>query len=74
LLAKVITWAPTRDQAIARMQRALDEFQATGPGIRTTREFLREVLADREFRSGGYDTSLVARMVRERDAATDSVA
>ena len=65
LLAKVITWAPTRDQAIARMERALDEFQATGPGICTTAGFLRRVLADEEFRSGTHDTGLVSRMLDE---------
>ncbi|HEV2780503.1 MAG TPA: acetyl-CoA carboxylase biotin carboxylase subunit [Actinophytocola sp.] len=63
LLAKVITWAPTRDEAMARMDRALDEFRATGPGIRTTAGFLRRVLANGEFRSGVYDTGLVARVL-----------
>lgn len=65
LLAKVITWAPTRYQAIARMERALDEFEATGPGIRTTAGFLRHVLADEEFRSGTHDTGLVSRLLGE---------
>jgi acetyl-CoA carboxylase, biotin carboxylase subunit len=63
LLAKVLSWAPTREQAITRMERALGEFRATGPGIRTTAEFLRRVLADRQFRSGWYDTGLVSRLV-----------
>jgi acetyl-CoA carboxylase biotin carboxylase subunit len=71
LLAKVLTWAPTRDQVIARMERALDEFEATGPGICTTAGFLRRVLADEEFRSGGHDTGLVARLAGE--AAEGSV-
>ncbi len=65
LLAKVIVWAPTRDQAIARMDRALWEFRATGPGIRTTAGFLRRVLADNEFRSGTHDTGLVARLLAD---------
>ena len=63
LIAKVIAWAPTRDQAIARMRRALDEFQAAGPGIHTTAGFLRRVLADGEFRSGSHDTGLVSRLL-----------
>jgi acetyl-CoA carboxylase biotin carboxylase subunit len=63
LLAKVLAWAPTRDQAIARMERALDEFRATGPGICTTAGFLRCVLADEEFRSGSHDTGLVSRLL-----------
>jgi acetyl-CoA carboxylase biotin carboxylase subunit len=63
LLAKLIVWAPTRDQAIARMRRALDEFHASGPGVRTTAGFLRRVLAAEEFRAGTHDTGLVDRMV-----------
>lgn len=65
LLAKVLCWGETRDQAIARMQRALAEFRATGPGVRTTAGFLRRVLADERFRSGSYDTGLVARLTGE---------
>lgn len=65
LLAKVLSWAPTRDQAIARMERALDEFNATGHGIRTTAGFLRRVLTAEEFRSGSHDTGLVARLLGE---------
>ncbi|MPZ85027.1 MAG: acetyl-CoA carboxylase biotin carboxylase subunit [Actinophytocola sp.] len=62
LLAKVIAWAPDREQAIARMRRALAEFRIEGPGVHTTREFLDQVLADQEFADGKHDTSLVARL------------
>jgi acetyl-CoA carboxylase biotin carboxylase subunit len=68
LLAKVLSWAPTRDQAIARMDRALEDFRAAGPGVRTTAGFLRRVLADEEFRSGSYDTGLVARLTGDAGA------
>lgn len=73
LLAKIIVWAPTRDQAIARMERALDEFHAAGPGVCTTDDFLRRVLADPEFRAGTHDTGLVARLLAAR-AAEDHTA
>jgi acetyl-CoA carboxylase, biotin carboxylase subunit len=63
LLAKVITWAPTRDDAIARMQRALSEFEISGPGITTTARFLRRVLAAEEFRAARHDTGLVPRLL-----------
>jgi acetyl-CoA carboxylase, biotin carboxylase subunit len=63
LLAKVITWAPTRDDAIARMQRALSEFEISGPGITTTPRFLRRVLAAEEFRAARHDTGLVPRLL-----------
>ncbi|WP_250291284.1 ATP-binding protein [Frankia sp. CiP1_Cm_nod1] len=63
LLAKVIVWAPRRDEAIARADRALAEFEVAGPGVRTTIPFLRRVLADEEFASGRYATSLVDRLL-----------
>jgi acetyl-CoA carboxylase biotin carboxylase subunit len=65
LLAKVLAWAPTREQAIQRMERALQELRAEGPGVSTTSEFLRRVLADERFRSGSYDTGLVERLICE---------
>jgi acetyl-CoA carboxylase biotin carboxylase subunit len=65
LLAKIITWAPDREQAIARMERALAEFRATGPGIRTTAGFLLRVLAFEEFRTGTHDTGVVGRLLDE---------
>jgi acetyl-CoA carboxylase biotin carboxylase subunit len=64
LLAKVIAWAPDRDQAIRRMCRALAEFTITGRGVRTTREFLDRVLRDPLFADAKHDTSLVAKILR----------
>jgi acetyl-CoA carboxylase biotin carboxylase subunit len=65
LLAKVIAWAPTREQAIARMTRALGEFRVRGPGVRTTTGVLREILAHPAFRAGTHSTSLVRMMTEE---------
>jgi acetyl-CoA carboxylase biotin carboxylase subunit len=62
LLAKVIVWAPDREQAIERMDRALAEFAVDGRGVRTTIPFLRRVLADAEFRKAAHCTALVDRM------------
>jgi acetyl-CoA carboxylase, biotin carboxylase subunit len=62
LLAKVVVWAPDRAQAIARMDRALEEFRVDGPGIHTTGRFLRDVLDHPRFRAGTHDTGLVAEM------------
>ena len=63
LLAKVIAWAPDREQAIQRMRRALAEFTVQGPGIRTTCEFLDRVLRDPLFVEAKHDTSLVAKIM-----------
>lgn len=60
LLAKVIVHAPGRREAIARMNRALDEFSIES--IKTTAPFLKKVLRDKAFRSGRYDTGFIEHM------------
>ena len=57
LLAKVIAWGETRDQAIARMNRALAELEITG--VPTTTEFLRMVISDERFRRGEINTNFI---------------
>jgi len=70
LIAKLIVWAPARDQAIERMDRALGEFQIEGRGVKTTIPFHRRVLADEQFRSGDVSTDFVEHfMAREAPAA-----
>jgi acetyl-CoA carboxylase biotin carboxylase subunit len=63
LLAKAVVWAPDRDQAIARMERVLGEFLISGPGIRTTTGFLREILANPLFRRAAHTTAMVDEML-----------
>lgn len=60
LLAKLIVWAPDRDGAIARMGRALTEFEVAG--VPTTIGFLTQVIDHAEFRTADHDTGLVARL------------
>jgi len=50
LMAKLIVWAPTREQAIARMQRALGEFAITG--VETTIPFHQMLMANETFQKG----------------------
>ncbi|HEY4020381.1 MAG TPA: acetyl-CoA carboxylase biotin carboxylase subunit [Pseudonocardiaceae bacterium] len=64
LLAKVIVWAPDREQALARMDRALGEFRISGHGVRTTIDLLRSVVAEPIFRTGRHDTSSLDNMRR----------
>lgn len=59
MIAKVIAWGPTRDKAIARLDRALSEI--TIKGCKTNTMFLRQLLAFPEFTSGVYDTGLIDR-------------
>ena len=53
MLAKLIVFAPTRQAAIARMERALRELVIDG--VETSREFHLRVLADAEYRRGAVD-------------------
>lgn len=63
LLAKVITHGSTREIAINRMQRALDELIIGG--IRTNVEFQRRLLRDAEVLEGRMTTRTVERVVEE---------
>jgi acetyl-CoA carboxylase, biotin carboxylase subunit len=65
LLAKLIVWAETRDEAIARMQRALDEFVIEG--LTTTIPFLQRLLKHEEFVRGNVYT----RFIQEEAIALD---
>ena len=58
MVSKLSTWGRTRDEAIARMDRALAEYDVAG--IRTTIPFCRTVMNHPAFRSGQFDTGFVA--------------
>jgi acetyl-CoA carboxylase biotin carboxylase subunit len=57
LVAKLIVWGRTRERAIARGKRALDEFVIEG--IKTTIPFHLKVLDDPRFISGYFDTGFL---------------
>ncbi|MFH1007598.1 MAG: acetyl-CoA carboxylase biotin carboxylase subunit [Candidatus Latescibacterota bacterium] len=57
LLAKLIAHGRTREEAIAKMQRALEEFLIEG--VQTTIPFHRAVMEDETFRNGKIDTSYI---------------
>jgi len=59
LLAKVITWGMTREDAITRMRRALSEMAVAG--IATTLPFHLWALGDSEFASSRHTTGFVSR-------------
>jgi acetyl-CoA carboxylase, biotin carboxylase subunit len=61
LLAKVITWGQDRDEALARMQRALGECIITG--VRTTLPFQMAILDAPEFRRGEHTLSYVGEFM-----------
>jgi acetyl-CoA/propionyl-CoA carboxylase biotin carboxyl carrier protein len=55
MIAKLVVWAPTRAQAIARLARALDEF--TIEGVPTTIPLLRALCDQNTVREGTYGTA-----------------
>jgi acetyl-CoA carboxylase biotin carboxylase subunit len=57
MIAKLVAWAPTREECVARMRRALDEFVIEG--IATTIPFHRAVMDTDEFRRGTFGTNFV---------------
>ncbi|MFC4683104.1 acetyl-CoA carboxylase biotin carboxylase subunit [Exiguobacterium sp. s149] len=59
MVAKLIVHAPTREEAIAKMLRALHEF--TVSGIHTTIPFHQQVMAHERFRTGAFDTKFVEK-------------
>jgi acetyl-CoA carboxylase biotin carboxylase subunit len=60
LIAKLITHGKDRDEAIMRMQRALEMFIVEG--VYTTIPLHRRILADEEFRAGNTDTKYLERL------------
>ena len=57
MIAKLITVAQTREEAISKMERALDEFVIEG--IKTTIPFHQKLMKDENFRKGVYTTKFM---------------
>jgi len=58
MIAKLITWAPTREAAIDAQIAALDAFEIEGPG--TNIDFLSALMQHPRFRSGAITTGFIA--------------
>jgi acetyl-CoA carboxylase biotin carboxylase subunit len=63
LIAKLIAWGSDRDEALARMRRALVELRVDG--IHTTAAFIGRVLDTDTFRRGAVHTRFVEQFIRE---------
>ena len=57
MIAKLITHGSSREEAIGRMERAIDDYAISG--VETTLAFCRFVMGHESFRSGAYDTHFV---------------
>jgi len=54
MIGKLIVWGEDREKAIAKMKRALDEFEVAG--VRTTIEFHRKMMRNSDFCNNNFDT------------------
>ena len=61
MIAKLITTAQTREEAINKMKRALDEFVIEG--IKTTIPFHRQLMDEPDYVSGNYTTKFMESFV-----------
>ena len=63
MIAKLITTAQTREEAIHKMKRALDEFVIEG--IKTTIPFHRQLMEHPDYISGDYTTKFMEDFIME---------
>ncbi|MGP1580824.1 MAG: acetyl-CoA carboxylase biotin carboxylase subunit [Wolinella sp.] len=61
MIGKLIVWGETREKAIARMARALDEFSIEG--IRTTIPFHKKMMQNADFRASKIHTKYLEQKV-----------
>jgi acetyl-CoA carboxylase, biotin carboxylase subunit len=65
MISKLAAWGETRSQALARMRRALAEYEVRG--IKTTIPFFEWVLHDQDFVAGRFDTGFIDRKLGARN-------
>jgi acetyl-CoA carboxylase biotin carboxylase subunit len=74
LIAKLVVWGETRDAAVVRLRRALDEYRVVG--VRTTLPFFRWLVGQPAFVEGRFSTTYLDTVLASRTepfvAATDS--
>ena len=70
MIAKLVTCGESRDEAIARMIRAIEEYQITG--IQTTLGFGKFVMQHPAFTSGQFDTHFVKKYFTPEVLQTDN--
>ena len=70
MIAKLIVWAPTRAEAIARLARAIDEYVIEG--VPTTLPLLRAICDDSAFAAGSYGTATLEPFARAHFSSTQA--
>jgi acetyl-CoA carboxylase biotin carboxylase subunit len=69
MLSKLVAFAPTREQAIDRMLRALEEYVIGG--IKTNIGLFRRILMDEDFRAARIDTGYLERLLAGEPAPVE---
>jgi acetyl-CoA carboxylase biotin carboxylase subunit len=72
MISKLAAWGRTRQEAIDRLRRALDEYSVGG--IKTTLAFFRAIVRDEEFIVGRLDTGFIPRFNERRAVALKEAA
>jgi acetyl-CoA carboxylase biotin carboxylase subunit len=67
MISKLVAWGESRPDALARMRRALGEYEVRG--IKTTIPFFKWILEDADFIRGDFDTSFIDRKLSGRNGA-----
>ena len=70
LISKLVAWAEDRQHAVARMARALDEYELTG--IKTTIPFFQWLMRQPDFLSGRFDTTYLDGLLESGAGTTFS--
>jgi acetyl-CoA carboxylase biotin carboxylase subunit len=70
MISKLVVWGEDRPRAVARMRRALDEYQVRG--IETNLAFHRRCFRHAAFVAGDYDTGFIGRNAAELAPRADA--
>ncbi len=61
MIAKIIAYGSNRNEAISKMKRALEELVIDG--VDTNRDFLFDIITNRNFIRGNFDTSFIEKEI-----------
>jgi acetyl/propionyl-CoA carboxylase alpha subunit len=67
MIAKLIAWGESRDQAIVRLRRALQEYRIAG--VRTSIPFFQWLLGQPEFQTASIHTTYLDDLLQQRAGA-----
>lgn len=62
MIAKIIVLGANRNEAVAKMKRALEELVIDG--VETNSDFLFDIITDADFIRGNFDTSYIEKRLR----------